>query len=331
MKARMASREAVVRRLERRLRDEVARADVRVAVPEAFSAVVLEGVRSYVEEYGGGVLLVGDGSQVRDAADRIGWTLPAAVEIAPADVPLAGTLEAAAALVRDGAAGGIVAGAVFASADVLRCALTFRLPGRRAGAGVVLVTAAGRVVVFADCSVMPDPGAKPLAGLACDIADGFGLLVGERPRIALLSYLTNAQTEDPDVLKMRQAVALVRTLRPDLEVDGELQFDAAYDHAVAARKGASSPVAGRANTFIFPDLASANIGYKIAQYAGEAEFLFVFATGVYPPVINVSRGATPRVVARCLAVCAVLAAAGPPPKTVTRVRTPAGAATEGGH
>jgi phosphotransacetylase len=327
----MARREAVVRRLERRLRDEVVGAEVRVAVPEAFSAIVAEGVRTYVEEYGGEVLLVGDESQIRAAADRIGWTLPAAVEIAAADVPEAGTLDAAATLVRAGAANGIVAGAIFASADVLRCALTFRLPGRRAGAGVVLVTAAGRVVVFADCAVMPDPGAKPLAALACDVADGFKVLIGERPRIALLSYLTKAETENPDVLKMRQAVSLVRALRPDLEVDGELQFDAAYDHEVAARKGASSPVAGRANTFIFPDLASANIGYKIAQYAGEAEFAFVFATGVYPPVINVSRGATPRVVARCLAVCAVLAAAGPPPKAVTRVQAPARATAQGGH
>ncbi|MEX2645967.1 MAG: phosphate acyltransferase [Gaiellaceae bacterium] len=305
----MDSQPVVVRRLEQRLRERITDT-LRIVLPEV-SRVVIEGARIFVSEYGGTVLFVGDEAAIRAGAEGLGWTLPAQVEIADSRASRLGAMETALELVGEGAADGIVAGAVLESADVLRAALSrLRVGDRWSGQGVVLVTMGGRVMVFADCTVMLDPDADRLAAMACDVADAFERLVGERPCIAMLSYKTNAGTSDPDVAKMRRAAELVRLLRPDLRVDGELQFDAAFDTGVARIKAPNSAVAGHANTFIFPDLASANIGYKIAQYAGGAEFLFVFATAVHPPVINLSRGATPRVVARSLAACAVLAALG---------------------
>jgi phosphotransacetylase len=218
----------------------------------------------------------------------------------------------AAALVRLGRADGAVAGSRRPTGDVLRAGL--QVVGLDPGCATLsssflLALPSGQLLAFGDCAVVPEPDAGQLADIAVATAGTFAALTGERPSVAMLSFSTLGSAEHPAVSQVREATALARRQRPDLVIDGELQFDAALVESVAAAKAADSAVAGRANVFVFPNLAAGNIGYKIAQRLGGAEAFGPILQGLRVPLNDLSRGCSAGDVASVAVITALQALA----------------------
>ena len=217
------------------------------------------------------------------------------------------------AAVRAGQADGCVAGAARPSADVARAALRVvgMAPGRTTlSSSFLMALPDGRALAYGDCAVVPEPDAEQLADIAAATADTFSALVGEQPIVALLSFSTKGSAEHSSVDVVRDALERVRRQRPDLAVDGELQFDAAFVPHVADAKAPGSPAAGRANVFIFPNLAAGNIAYKITERLGGAEAYGPLFQGLASPVNDLSRGCSAQDVYNISAITAVEAVAG---------------------
>lgn len=190
----------------------------------------------------------------------------------------------------DGKVDAVIAGAAHSTADVLRAGI--KIVGTKNGlvSSFMLMEKDGRTFAFADCAVVPSPTAEQLTQITIDTADNFYKATNQIPNIALLSYSTLGSANGDTVEKMRTVKLNVQALRPDLNIDGEMQFDAAYDTKVAQIKAVDSNVAGRANIFIFPDLNSANIGYKIAERIGGAKAVGPIIQGLNKPMMDLSRG-----------------------------------------
>ena len=163
-----------------------------------------------------------------------------------------------------------------------------------------------RVLVYGDCAVNPDPNAEQLADIAISSANT-AIQFEIDPRIAMLSYSTGASGAGADVDKVRAATALVRTRRPDLLVEGPIQYDAAVDAAVGKSKMPDSQVAGRATVFIFPDLNTGNNTYKAVQRSAGAVAIGPVLQGLRKPINDLSRGALVQDIVNTVAITAIQA------------------------
>jgi phosphate acetyltransferase len=153
-----------------------------------------------------------------------------------------------------------------------------------------MVLADGRPVVYGDCGVVPDPDAEQLASIAVSCADTYRRLCGDEPRVAMLSFSTRGSADHPRVDRVRAATERARRLDPGLTIDGELQFDAALVESVGQAKAPGSAVAGRANVFVFPDLDSGNIAYKITERLAGARAFGPLLQGLDGVLHDLSRG-----------------------------------------
>ncbi len=219
------------------------------------------------------------------------------------DVSYFGTM-----MVQLGLADGMVSGAAHTTAHTIRPG--FEIIKTTEGVSVVssvfLMALADRVLVYGDCAVNPDPTADQLADIAISSAETAAQF-GIEPRIAMLSYSTGESGAGAEVEKVRQATARVRELRPDLAVEGPIQYDAAADAAVAATKMPGSAVAGRATVFIFPDLTTGNNTYKAVQRSAGAVAIGPVLQGLRKPINDLSRGALVQDIVNTVAITAIQA------------------------
>lgn len=221
----------------------------------------------------------------------------------------------AALLVQTGRADGTVGGAVATSSETIRASLQVLgcAPDSDLVSSFFLLDFAMAhhpckgLVAFADCGLVVEPDVDHLTQIAISTADSYLALAGEPARIAMLSFSTYGSTPHSRAHRMLEATALVRQRRPDLMIDGELQFDAALIPEVAAAKAPHSPLAGRANVLVFPNLEAANIGYKIAQRLGGATAIGPIMQGLSRPANDLSRGCSAHDIAMMMAVTAAQA------------------------
>ncbi len=228
---------------------------------------------------------------------------------------IANRLTYAAMLVQQDIADGTVGGAVETTSDTVRTAL--QIIGTAPDAAMVssfflmLFCQEHHEVkgarIFADCGLVVDPDAQEMAEIARASAASYTTLTGDTARVAMLSFSTSGSAEHPKVSKVVEATHIARAKDPDLLIDGELQFDAAFVPEVAAQKATESPLKGEANVFVFPSLNAGNLGYKIAQRIGGVQAIGPVLQGLAKPANDLSRGCTAEDILHMIAVTSVQA------------------------
>ena len=218
-------------------------------------------------------------------------------------------------MVHKGDAGGMVAGAHNTTGDVLRAAFQVigTAPGMKTVSSVFLMVTKNPdfgekgVLCFADCAVNPNPNAQALAEIAVATASSCKSFLGVEARVAMLSFSTKGSASHEDCDKVLEALEIARKLDPNLQIDGELQADAALLPKVGEKKAPGSAVAGKANTLIFPDLDAGNIGYKLVERVAGAEAVGPIVQGLAKPVNDLSRGCSVDDIVSVSAITAVQA------------------------
>ena len=313
----------------------------RIALPEGAEARTVQAAARVRDEGLALPILLGDPKEILSVAEKTGTDIAGIDIVHPADSPKAScyadalyelrrakglSREAAARLTADpmyygmlmvklGDADGLVSGAVHSTGDMLRPAL--QIIKTRPGISVVSSSflmncpnpdlGEDGLLVYADCVVVPCPTAEELAQIAVSAADTARVLCGiEEPRVAMLSFSTKGSARHELVEKVQKATALAHQLAPDLLLDGEMQLDAALVPEVGSLKAPGSPVAGRANVLIFPDLQAGNIGYKLTQRIGGAE-CYAVLQGLAKPCNDLSRGCSVQDIVNTIALTAVQA------------------------
>lgn len=289
-----------------------------IVLPESHDDRILQAAEILVKEEIANVITLGDEDKIRARAGELGADLtgvriidPAksdklsdfanifynkrkhkGVTIDQARETMTDPLYFGSMMVNEGMAHASLAGSIAATGDVMRAGIL--CVGMKEGISIVssffLMVYPDITYAFGDCAVVPNPEAPQLADIAISTVDNFKILTDEEPRVAMLSFSTKGSAKHELVDKVVNATNMVKEKRPDILVDGELQFDAAVVESVGKRKAPDSPVAGRANICIFPDLQAANAGYKIAQRLGGAEAIGPVIQGLKKPCFDLSRG-----------------------------------------
>lgn len=298
-----------------------------LVLPESTEPRILKAAKIIVEKkIAGEILLVGEPEKVKQAAERAGVNLYGMKIVQPEKSPnfdgyaeryhhlrahkgmsldearekIVHPLYWAMMMVEQGDVDAIVAGSENATGKVLIAGFTIirTAPGVKSASSCLVMDFPDRkwghdgLMIFSDCATIPNPNPEQLAEITLASAKSCRTYLDVDPVIAMLSFSTKGSAAHPLVDKVLQALRIVREREPDLAVDGEMQVDAAIDMATARQKAPSSKVAGRANTFIFPDLQAGNIGYKIAQRFAGAGAYGPFLQGFAKPVSDLSRGAS---------------------------------------
>lgn len=211
-------------------------------------------------------------------------------------------------MVREGIVDGSVAGSTASTADVLRAGIQcIGMPEEISTvSSFFLMVFPDKTYSFADSAVVPDPDPAQLADIAITTAVNHQKLTGETPKVAMLSFSTKGSAKHELVDKVTEGLKLAKAKNPDLEIDGELQFDAAIIESIGKRKAPGSPVAGFANILIFPDLNAGNIGYKIAQRLGKCEAIGPIIQGLKKPFFDLSRGCSVEDIVNTVAIAALM-------------------------
>ena len=220
-------------------------------------------------------------------------------------------------MVKMGDADGMVSGAVHTTGDLLRPGLQIikTAPGVSVVSSFFIMMVPGSqygeggMLLFSDCAVNPNPNADQLAAIAIATADTAKNLCKMDPKVAMLSFSTMGSADHDLVTKVRVATEKAKELRPDLDIDGELQLDAAIVEKVASQKAPNSKVAGNANVLVFPDLQAGNIGYKLVQRFANAEAIGPVCQGFAKPINDLSRGCSSEDIVNVVAITAVQAQA----------------------
>ena len=308
-------------------------ADKRIVLPEGSEPRTLQAACICAERGIARCVLLGDPGEIQSAAARAGLNLPAGLELlSPAEqvdrfveplvklrqhkglnAPMAeealqdnvmlGTM-----MLHQGEVDGLVSGAVHTTANTIRPALQLikTVPGVKVVSSVFFMCLPEQVLVYGDCAINPDPTPEELADIAVQSADS-ALAFGIPARVAMLSYSTGASGTGSDVDKVRRATQLAKERRPDLLIDGPLQYDAAAIAEVARSKAPDSQVAGRATVFIFPDLNTGNTTYKAVQRSAEVISIGPMLQGLKKPVNDLSRGALVEDIVYTIALTAIQA------------------------
>ena len=216
-------------------------------------------------------------------------------------------------MIKNGDADGMVSGACHSTADTLRPSLQIikTKPGTKLVSAFFLMEVPNceygenGTFVFADCGLEQNPDPEKLASIAISSAESFRLLVGEEPRVAMLSHSSKGSAKHADVDKVVEATLIAKGLAPNLALDGELQLDAAIVPEIGASKAPTSPVAGKANVLVFPDLDAGNIGYKLVQRLAKADAYGPMCQGIASPVNDLSRGCSWQDIVGVVAITAV--------------------------
>ena len=308
---------------------EKAKADVKhILLPEGSEERTVQAARIITDEKIAKVTLLGDEEEIKKVAEKFNVCLCGIDIINPLTDPdfehyangfyelrkakgmtpekaretIKNTLFYACMMIKEGKADGMVSGAINTTGNTLRPGLQImEIPNKEYGDNGLML--------FGDCAININPNPDELASIAIATANTAKTLLGMDPKVAMLSFSTKGSAKHENVDKVTAALAKVKELAPDLDVDGELQADAAMVPKVAALKAPGSKVAGHANVLIFPDLQAGNIGYKLVQRLAGAEAVGPVSQGFAKPINDLSRGCSIADIVSVVAITAVQAQA----------------------
>jgi len=298
------------------IKNKVKQHEIKIVFPEAFDDRILMAAQKLASEQIVKPILIGNENEIVNRANELKILLQNVTIIDPKtyhqfdqlvesfmrrrqgketelsarekllDVNYFGTM-----LVYENIAEGLVSGAAHSTGDTIRPALQIikTKVGVQKTSGVFVMVKGEHRFVFADCAINIAPNAEELAEIAITTAET-AKLFGLEPKVAMLSFSTKGSASSKETQKVSEATKIAQKARPDLLIDGEFQFDAAFVPAIAQKKAPNSPLKGEANVFIFPSLESGNLGYKIAQRLGGYEAIGPILQGLNKPVNDLSRG-----------------------------------------